>query len=186
LTRVQRIRNPRRKNGTGETTGCITAFIPVIDAHKARLPVDLQALMNPLPTVPEGTHFARWCVIAKLELPKKYDDDTSYLVFSAWFDGQPREYLEALYKQLGQARATQIWRNCGFGGGDAQAFANYMLRYRVNPGSAFAAYDRVTVEEVLAALHLWERFHGFAVTAQTGSRVTSLKQTWMSDPVLRG
>jgi hypothetical protein len=187
LAGVQRIRNP---DSTTEAapTGRITTLVPVLADHKAQLHQTLGALANPPAEMPDKTHFARWCVIDHLKLPRGYEvDPTSYLLFSSWFDGDAVEYLKALFNKIGATRAKHIWSACDFTGDDAEAFASFLLRYEVDPGSEFAGYDRVTVEKVLAALDVSERFHKFAVDSQSASKKTlSLKDAWLSDPVLKG
>nr|AIA11786.1 Unknown Function [uncultured bacterium] len=183
LAGVQRIRNP--DSNTTAQTGRVTTLIPVPADRKAQLHRDLGALASPAASMPEGTHFARWCVIDQV----RYEDDpTSYLLFSAWFDGDAADkYLKAMYDELGAKRANDIWGACDFAGNDAETFAKFLLRYKVDPGSEFAGYNGVTVAEVLAALDVSERFHKFAVDSQSASKKTlSLKDAWLSDPVLKG
>jgi hypothetical protein len=194
LARVQRIRNPKR-NTNGKTTCSLSTLVPVLEGHRQQLEMDLETLMQSPAAVPPGTHFARWCVVDHLEMPKRFgQDNTSFLLFSAWFDGRARDkkdpdaplrhYAAALHEQLG-ARAHHIWRHCGFRDGDAAAFAERLLGHAIEPGVSFAGYSGVTVGEVRAALKLWGRFHEFARESQLRAvRDRALQAAWEGDPLL--
>ena len=114
-------------------------------------------------------------------------DPTSYLLFSAWFDGEPEDYAAALYQQLGPDLAKSIWGNCGFDGDSPEAFASYLKRYSVpsdaGSTSMFSGYNGVTVDEVHATLGLWNHFGEFARASQT-LRGPALQTAWVNDPVL--
>jgi hypothetical protein len=193
LARVQRIRNPKR-SANGKTTCSLSTLVPVLEGHRQQLEMDLETLMQS-PAVPPGTHFARWCVVDHLEMPKRFGEDyTSFLLFSAWFDGQARDkkdpdaplrhYAAALHEQLG-VRAHHIWRHCGFRDGDAAVFAERLLGHAIEPGASFGGYNGVTVREVRDALKLWGRFHEFARESQLRAvRDRALQAAWKRDPLL--
>jgi hypothetical protein len=183
LGRVTRIQNPdlpKRK----DQTGSLTTMIPVDRRRRKRLEKSLKSLAEPPSPLPTTTHFARWCVVEQLEMPPRFGvDPTSYLLFTAWFDGYPEDYAAALYQQLGADRAKSIWGNCGFDGDSAEEFAIHLMRYCVPSNTAFFGYNGVKVDEVQAALSLDDHFGQFARDTQE-LRGPDLQTAWVNDPVL--
>jgi hypothetical protein len=180
---VTRIRNPtlpKRK----DKTGSLTTMIPVDQRRRKRLEKSLESLEEPPPPLPTTTHFARWCVVKQLEMPPRFGvDPTSYLLFTAWFDGEPKDYAAALYQRLEPDRAKSIWGNCGFDGDSAEEFASHLMRYCVPTDAAFAGYNGVRVDEVQGALSLHDHFDRFARDTQE-LRGPDLQTAWVNDPVL--
>ena len=183
LGRVARIKDLAEPPKRERKTGTLTTLIPVDQRRRKKLKRDLENLAVP-PPMPATTHFARWCVVKQLEMPPEFGvDPTSYLLFSAWFDGQPEDYAAALYQHLGPDLAKLIWGNCGFDGDSAEAFASYLMTYSVCSNSMFHGYNGVTVDEVHRTLGLWNHFGEFARATQT-LRGAALQTAWMSDPML--
>jgi hypothetical protein len=181
--RAHAIRNPRRFSKPAGKTPKLATLVPVLPFRRPQLEEDLEVLVDA--PVPARTHFARWCIVDRLKTPSRFGSDpTSYLLFSAWFDDPQTTYVQDLYNELGEARVERIWRNCGFDGSmSLEAFLN---PHRVEAGSAFAAYDGVSVEAVRTALKRWQRFHDFAAGSQDrGPQDVPLKEAWMKDSVLK-
>jgi hypothetical protein len=122
-------------------------------------------------------------VIDPLDVPNALRDEPrdqqSYLLFSAWFDGPEDTFLDTLYKTLPSGPAGPgLWRHCGFEDtGHAPCFRDYMLRHKVKWGVKFSGYDGSKVEQVRHALHLYDQFYEFAVSAQ-GLDADGLKSQW--------
>ena len=184
LGRVQRINDPKTR--TRGRTGSLTTLIPVAECRRQELRQALQSLTEPPSPVPAATHFARWCVVDRLKMPSRYGSDpTSYLLFSAWFDGEAQDYAGALHERMGAERAEAIWAHCGFGGGGPESFSDYLMKHRVEAGSDFSGYEGVSVSEVHAALAQWESFHSFASHSQSPAlNAANLLTTWTNEPLL--
>ena len=179
LERVQAIRNPGARETPTRQTGSLTFLIPIEAGGRGEVGVGIELLRDAPTPVPDVTHFARWTIIDQLEVaPGQPQNPNHYLLFSAWFDGPPRDFLKALYGTLGP-RVNAIWRRCGFRGPDAEAFARYLEGFEVRPGFKFHAYDGVTVAEVRAALELAERFGSFTASSQ-GLDATALRAAWVA------
>jgi hypothetical protein len=165
-------------------TGYLTTLIPVDQRRRPRLKKALKELAGPEARLPATTHFARWCVVKQLRMPAKFGEDTtSYLLFSAWFDGDESDYASALYEQLGPDRAKAIWRNCGFRDDSADAFADHLLRHKVRRNTGFAGYDGFRVAEVQSALERQHLFGRLALDAQR-LRGPGLQAAWRAVPEL--
>jgi hypothetical protein len=165
-------------------TGYLTTLIPVDQRRRPRLERALEDLAEPGARLPATTHFARWCVVKQLQMPAKFGQDpTSYLLFSAWFDGDETDYAAALYEQLGPDCAKAIWRNCGFRDGGAEAFADHLLRHKVHRGTGFSGYDGFQVPEIHNALARLKLFDALARRAQE-LRGPALQAAWVAVPQL--
>ncbi len=166
LSSSQPIRNPRPKHlaNRDEQTNGLTLMAPIEDGHSDLLTADLASLdADPLPVPRDRTHFARYAIARHLLCPPKRPvDPTSYLFFSAWFDGDPAAFAERLYECLDE-RAARIWRHCGYTGTDRGAFCKYVCGHTVAQGSGFPGFDGVTVTRAQEALELRRDFIGFAL-----------------------
>ena len=179
--KVSRINDPRLPQGGGET-GSLTTIIPVEHGRRNQLQDCLQELLSQPAELPATTHFARWCVVKQLHMPPRFGiDPNSYLLFSAWFDGEPETYAATLYERLGADLVESIWSNCGFEGGSAEAFADYLMKYCVPYDAKFQGYAGVPVREVTPALGLAQHFDGFVRDAQ-GMRGPALRAAWNGRP----
>jgi hypothetical protein len=209
LTRVQTLADPRppapgglRKllhgPATGETS-LLSILTPVKASRKEELRTDLALIGDVLKDpgsdasalFPGTTHLARWVVIDPLQVPDVLRDqprpEQSYLLFSAWFDGDEEQvpdavegrFLETLYETLATGPVgPQLWEHCGFDDtGQAGGFRTYLVRHKVKVGVKFSGYDGSKVEEVRHALHLYEKFYDFAVDAQ-GFDAARLQREW--------
>jgi hypothetical protein len=180
LAKAQRFRRlgpdpPREKH-----TEALSVLTRVEDGRAGALKTELERLREEPPNLPGNTHFARWAVVDHLRpLPKHEVDPTSYLLFSAWFNGTPGEYLPALHGCLG-ARAQNIWGHCGLDVGDPSKFERQLRAYVVKPGSRFHAYDGATVEEICGACKCAKRFSDFAIAHQR-SNAEKLRSAWNSE-----
>jgi hypothetical protein len=165
LTKVQTIRNPSRP-AEGKRTGTLTVMTPVKPGRKKRVKRAMRELRRRGDGLfPDGTHFARFVMIDELRpRPDRSPDPTSYLLFSAWFDGEQGQFSRDLYTSLrGDDLARRVWRHCGFtDSGKPEDFARYLGEYQVEVGTSFSGYDGVTVDEVTDALRLAKRFTTFA------------------------
>ena len=151
---AQTIRNPvTRKNGT---TSSLSVLAPVVSGAVDGLARELAALPDE-GLMPDDTHFARWAVVDRLDPP--------HLLFTAWFDRAPADWLPDLHRSLGD-RAHAIWSHCGLAGGGSEAFARLLQAHAVPVGLPFHSYDGWTVGEVREALELAERFERFAVCSR--------------------
>jgi hypothetical protein len=178
LKDVQSIRDPRPPRD-GRSTKMISVLTAVETGRRGRLQADLRLLAHaPVPVPTDCTHFARWVLVEHLDPPPRMaQEDRSYLLFSAWFDPSPEEYLVLLHDRLGD-RAERIWGHCGLRRSGAEAFREHLLRNRIEVGSSFPGYDGVTVGEVREALDVSERLEDFAVNHQESDPQT-LHQDWL-------
>jgi hypothetical protein len=200
LPQVQTIRDPAGQ--AGKTWSFTT--VSVIKDEQDGVSKDLEGLRNiicaleredlAIPAqdpLPQRTHFARLTVADKwrqsFEKNGEKHDQTSYLMFSTWFDGatpdQSREqaleaHLRALHGRFG-GQAEAIWGHCrGFRTGEgADHFFEYLLGHEIPMGLPFSTYPGMTVPEVRAALALARRFSKFAVDAQRYDE-DELTQRW--------
>jgi len=176
----------------------------------------IRAQASPFQDVP-GTHFARLAVMASEDFhPQPRADrarmsagarlidlvthngrdmqedpsDTSYLLFSASYDGaggtreaDQADYAERLRTGLNEY-ADQIWGQCeGYPGrGDAAAFAAFLDTHSLRAGYVFSATDlEPTVEEVHAALNLRRQTADLASTTKgltDAELATTLRSAW--------
>ena len=180
---VQRIRNPRLP--APRKTGSLTTLAPMAPGRWADVKDALSCLEDPPQAVPDATtHFARWCMLDELRMPKEFKaDPTSYLLFSAWFDGEEDAWVRALYESLGPDRVGRIWGLAGDAGPTPDAFAEHVSRYRLEPHSFFHGYDGVSVREVRDALRVANAFSEFVATSQSQPG-DALRTNWLEHPVL--
>jgi hypothetical protein len=165
-----------------EQFSTISSLTPVLAGRKAELEEELARLPHgtgsPLARV-TGTHFARWVVVPYLQDRRGEPlDDTSYLLFTSWFDGPAEAYLDVLMERM-RSEADAIWAYCvGYPGtGSAADFRAYLLAHRIEPSYPFVAYPGVTVGHILACLELRDQLAAFAVVAQ-GSEPAQLRRSW--------
>jgi hypothetical protein len=179
-------------------TSLLSILTPVKASRKEDLRADLALIADVLygpgsaarALFPGTTHLARWVVIDSLQVPDELSDqapaEPSYLLFSAWFDedeesadANEKKFLKTLYGTLATGPVgPKLWEHCGFDDtGQAGHFQRYMWRHKVKWGVKFSGYDGSKVEEVRHALHLYEKFHDFAVDAQ-GLDAPRLQQKW--------
>ena len=147
--------------------GTLCALTPLADEGALRAELAAWAT-SPFARLPQ-THFARFVVLPGLrrETVAQPVDRLSgpYLMFSAFFDGDPEAWLGALCEAM-PAEAEAVWRHCrGFPGGPQQqrhAFVKWLLEHRVPATAVFGAYPDATVQDVRDALAFRERFREFA------------------------
>jgi hypothetical protein len=166
LEKVEEINDPPppRRNGS---TRSFTAMTPIKPGPLDEMQTAFEVLEHEPEHVPPTTHFARWSYVDSLKPPPRMKrDPTRYLIFSAWFDGPVEQYLLALYDGLGSARVNQIWGPCGFTGAGAAQLQRFLLNHVVHQGLPILAYDGVSVEEVLWALTIANRFDEASVELQ--------------------
>ena len=183
--RAQEIRNPKPLAKPRGETLKLTTLVPVLPFQRRRLEQDL-AVLHDAP-VPGNTHFARWCIVDRLETPSRFGSDpTSYLLFSAWFDKPPEgTYDPGPVRPAGSGPRRADLAQLRLRGGWPRAFERFLNRHRVEAGSSFASYDGVKVDDIRRALTLWNHFHDFAAKSQTQVlRGPALQEAWRRDPVL--
>ena len=166
--------------------GAITVWSPILPGHDDELEAALDAMPtgsdSPAARI-EWTHLARWLIVPRLVhqgAPMKADGlASSYLVFTAAFDGTKEDYLEALRTRLA-AECDAIWSHCvGYpGSGDAAGFARFLLHNELRNRLFISTYPDATVAEIRAGLELKQRLLAFAVRAQA-MEAEELQQTFL-------
>jgi hypothetical protein len=158
--------------------GRLSVVIPVKPPHASallhRLKGTPRGADSPLHLV-EGTHLARFSVVDRLpgEPPS---DDTAYLLFSSWFDGEADYYIDRLYER--REDLAPVWEAC-FGYDrvhDQKSFRRWILAHRIEVGFAFDDHE-LTVDEVQSRLQLRYEVGNFAVWAQ-GQDAETLQAAW--------
>ena len=147
--------------------GTFCALAPLADEGAARAELSSWS-SSPFARVPQ-VHFARFVVLPGLrrETVEHPEDRLSgpYLMFSAFFDGDPERFLDGVCEALPR-EAEAVWRHCrGFPGGPAShkhAFVKWLVTHRVQATAVFGAYPDATVQDVRDALAFRERFREFA------------------------
>jgi hypothetical protein len=180
LSEAQRIRGftPPRKRDRRKVTP-LSVLTAVEPGHLPALEAELKRLRAEPPTLPDGTHFARWVVVPRLEgCGCKSAGGTSYLVFAAWFDGELDDYLPELGGKLGDW-AGAIWGHCGLQPG--RDLSRYLKEYEVPVGASFPGYAGVSVAQIKAALERWQAFRALAVRSHELSD-TELQSEWAKLP----
>ena len=188
MSRVQELSVPRR-GAMGDApglVGALTVWTPILPGHDA----DLEGVLDAMPIGSgspaariEWTHLARWLIVPQLVhqgAPMKADGlASSYLVFTAAFDGSKEDYVEALRTRLA-AECDAIWGHClGYPGtGDADAFARYLRHNELRNRLFISTYPDATVAEIRAGLELKQRLLAFAVRAQA-MEADELQQTFL-------
>jgi hypothetical protein len=158
--------------------GRLSVLIPVKPRSKEDLAKGLhEANSKPSPLAGvEGTHVARFVFVDGLD-SEPPTDDTSYLLFSSWFDGGERKYLGNLYAAK---RLKPIWQTC-FGYDpefSPDDFRRWMLARRIKVGFAFDDHQ-LTVEEAGRYLELRKKVAAFAVRAQAEEwSAAELRKQW--------
>jgi hypothetical protein len=184
LPRARRPEGPVLLGGggwRGEKADTISVLSPVLPGYEdelrevlAHLPRDEK---SPLADV-TGTHMARFTVIKPLRHKRgKAIDTTSYLLFTAWFDGDTSEYVRALRRGM-KDHGNQIWGKCaGYKGlEDLTAFGKFIDDHSIKPRLAFAGYsDRVT--DVRASLQLRDALAP-KVVEESGMDSVELERAW--------
>jgi hypothetical protein len=85
---------------------------------------------------------------------------------SAFFDGEPSAWLDALLDALPD-EADRVWGHCrGYPGRDRSAARRWLLDHRVEATAVFGAYPQATVAEVRDAVAFRQRFRAFAFGMQ--------------------
>jgi hypothetical protein len=154
----------------GGSLATFCAVVPLEDAEGAREAIEAWPLRaeSPFGRLP-ATHFARLVIIPGLvrQVADQPVDELAgpYLMFSAFFDGEPDAYLAALCEQLAD-EADAAWRHCrGYPGHPAQngaTFRRWLGDHRVPATAIFGAYPDATVGEVRSALEFRAAFRELA------------------------
>ena len=129
----------------------------------------LRAAGSPLARLPR-THFGRWVIVPDFVSDGERGPDhlaSSYLLFTACFDGPLDSYLDELCNELA-AEAPAIWGRCA---GAPQpptgaALKAYLRAHQATTGFFVAAYPQATVGQVRDALAQREHVIAFARSAQ--------------------
>src|SRR5262249_4833478 len=101
-------RGPTLLGGPRQHTDTLSVLTPIVCGREETLRRTLTGLpeeASPLARVGH-THMARWSIVAPLPYKTRRRDhpinDTSYLLFTSWFDGGTHGYIRDLSTQLGQ------------------------------------------------------------------------------------
>lgn len=156
------------------TAYAFTAFTPILHGHEA----EVRTTIESLPRGPEGPfsrlgqlHFSRLHIFKDLVYQgggqKPETLRSSYLVFTASFDGELDAFLGAIAERM-PAEADSWWGHCaGYPGtSDRAAFTRYMRHNQLTTNLFAAAYPTAGVSEVRESLELRERVLEFAIGAQ--------------------
>jgi hypothetical protein len=164
----------------------LTVLTPIAPGREEGLRRYLEGLHEerPLARVP-GTHFGRWVIVPHFGVhpgPREPDaSGGSYLLFSATFDGELDDYLDALCTDLADA-AAQIWGAC-IGSPDppgGAALEAYLRRNQIDTGLFFSAYPDASVERVRECLETRRRTIAFALRAQ-GMEPAALRSAFLEE-----
>jgi hypothetical protein len=138
--------------------GTFTALLPLDDVDAASTVLEGWT-ESPFAAV-EGTHFARFVVVADIEraaADQLLDELGPYLMFSAFFDVEPDAWLAALPPQV-----EDVLRCCrGFPSAGPATVRAWLHEHRVPATAIFGAYAEASVAEVREALAFRERFRAF-------------------------
>ena len=158
MSRVQDLSVPRR-GAMGDAPGLVaalTVWTPILPGHDAELEAVLDAMPagsdSPAARI-EWTHLARWLIVPQLVhqgAPMKADGlASSYLVFTAAFDGAKETYIEALRTRLAD-ECDAIWAHCvGYpGSADAARFADYLRQNELRNRLFISTYPDATDKPV--------------------------------------
>jgi hypothetical protein len=140
--------------------GTFCTLTPVVD--EAALRAELAGWEESPYARLEHVHFARFVVIERVarEDAAQPDDrlDRPYLMASAFFDGDPEAWPDALPDEV-----VGVFRHCaGWPGPGRRAFRRWLLAHRVEATAVFGAYPDAPVGRVRAALAFRERFRELA------------------------
>jgi hypothetical protein len=138
---------------------------------------------NPIMRIPT-IHFARWLIIVPgqylyQDMGGKVKDYPyhSWLLFTAYFDGDVKTYLDDFSEVLAKD-VDRIWGNCeGYpakGSSDFDAFWAYAKHYQLSTLAFYNAYPGVTVPRVHELVAFRRAFDEF-VAATRGPDGTSVK-----------
>ncbi len=177
MSRVQDL-SVARRGPMGDAPGLVSAltiWTPILPGHDDELDTYLEALPlgdeSPAARI-EGTHLARWLIVPQLVYqgpPMKPDALlSSYLVFTAAFDGSKEDYVEALRTRL-PIECDEIWGHCVAypGSADREGFHRYLRHNTLRNRLFISTYPDASVAEIRAGLELKERLVAFAVRAQS-------------------
>ena len=140
--------------------GTFCALVPVADEAALR---DELATWEESPFAAlANVHFARFVVIERVarEDASQPDDhlDRPYLMASAFFDGDPEAWPDALPDEV-----VAVFRHCaGWPGAGRRPFRRWLLAHRVEATAVFGAYPDATVAQVRDALAFRRRFRELA------------------------
>jgi len=166
----------------------LTVMAPIVSEEVSELVNYLDNLgsgnASPLSKV-GGTHFARWVVMDNLvfEGGRQRPDSWSgpRLLFTSNFDGSLDSYLDRLHSGLGEC-ADLVWGHCRDypQGQGLQAFSDWIKRYQIDTSLFYAAYGKMTVENVLHSLDVRSRLAAFAGRHQ-GASAAELKAAFLQE-----
>jgi hypothetical protein len=169
------------------TAYALTVFTPIAPGHEDELRAHLEGL-------PEGAgsalarldqlHTARLQIIDHLvhqgarQKPERLK--SNYLVFTANFDGDLDDFLDAICARVAP-EADALWGHCaGYpGASDRAAFKRYIAEHQIHTNLSAAAYATASVSRVRESLALRERVVDFAADAQ-GLDAAALKERFLN------
>jgi hypothetical protein len=149
-------------------------FTPILQGREEAVSEAIESLPlgaeSPLARL-EQLHFSRLQIFDRLVYqgpPQKPDRlKSSYLVFTATFDGDLDPFLDAICERL-PTEADSWWSHCVAypGTGDPSAFRRYLKHNQIRTTLFASAHPNARVDDVLESLDLRERLMDFAVAAQ--------------------
>ena len=169
------------------TAYALTVFTPILPGHEDQLRAHLEGL-------PEGAgsalarldqlHTSRLQIFDHLvhqgagQKPDRLK--SNYLVFTASFDGDLDDFLDAICEHLAP-EADAVWGHCaGYPGtSDRAAFKHYIADHQSHTNLFASAYPNASVSEVRESLALRDRVVDFAADAQ-GLDAAVLKERFLN------
>lgn len=129
-----------------------------------------------------GTHFARLVVMDDVVFvgsPSREEHlKSSYLIFTADFDGDLDKYLQSMAREIPE-ELDAIWSNCVEypGAADAGKFAKYMKRCQVTTTFYFSDVNDKTLGQTLKALQIKSELAAF-IEHNQGQPAGALQQAF--------
>jgi hypothetical protein len=174
------------RNRVGTAYG-LTIFTPIVAGREDELRAHLEGLPQGADSALarlEQLHTSRLQIFDHLvhqgagQKPDRLK--SNYFVFTASFDGDLDDFLEAICERLAP-EADALWGHCaGYPGtSDRAAFKRYIADHQVHTNLFASAYPKASVSRVRDSLALRERVVDFAADAQ-GLDAAALKERFLS------
>ena len=169
------------------TSYALTVFTPIVAGREDELRAHLEGLPqgagSALARV-EQLHTARMQIFDHLvhqgarQKPDRLK--SNYLVFTANFDGDRDDFLDAICARLAP-EADALWGHCaGYpGASNRAAFKRYIAEHQIHTNLSAAAYATASVSRVRESLALRDRVVDFAADAQ-GLDAAALKERFLN------
>ena len=169
------------------TAYALTTFAPIVPGHEDELRAHLEGLPrgadSPLARLGQ-LHTSRMQIFDHLvhQSARQKPDrlKSNYFVFTASFDGDLDDFLDAICERLAP-EADALWGHCvGYPGtSDPAAFKRYIADHQIHTNLFASAYPSASVSKVRESLALRDRVVDFAADAQ-GLDAAALKERFVS------